>query len=67
MLIVSVGYDANKTDLMSKIELHPQDYAVLTKYSLKITSKVLFDLQGGYELESLSQSVLESIKICVNY
>ena len=52
---------------MSKIELHPQDYAVLTKYSLKITPKVLFDFQGGYELESLSQSILETLKRCVNY
>ncbi len=66
LLIVSAGYDANKADLMSKIELYPQDYATLTQYSLKITSKVLFGLEGGYELESLSQSVLETIKMFTN-
>jgi len=67
LLIVSAGYDANKADLMSKIELHPQDYAELTQYSFKITSKVLFGLEGGYELDSLSQSVLETIKHCTKY
>ena len=66
LLIVSAGYDANQADLMSKINLQPNDYAVLTQYCLGITPKVLFGLEGGYELESLSQSVLETIKCCVN-
>lgn len=65
LLIVSAGYDANKADLMSKIELNPQDYGELTQYSLQITQKVLFGLEGGYELDSLSQSVLETIKHCI--
>ena len=52
---------------MSKIELNPQDYGILTQYSLKITSKVLFGLEGGYELDSLSQSVLETIKHFTKY
>ena len=67
LLIVSAGYDANKTDLMSKIDLNPQDYRELTQYSLQITKKVLFGLEGGYELDSLSQSVLETIKHCTKY
>ncbi|MEM7715378.1 MAG: histone deacetylase [Cyanobacteria bacterium P01_A01_bin.68] len=67
LLIVSAGYDANKDDLMSKIELNPEDYGILTQYSLKITSKVLFGLEGGYELDSLSQSVLETIKHFTKY
>ncbi|MEB3160006.1 MAG: histone deacetylase [Synechocystis sp.] len=66
LLIVSAGYDANQLDLLSKINLQPQDYAVLTSYSLRIAPKVLFGLEGGYELESLSMSVLETIKQCLN-
>ncbi|TWH43749.1 histone deacetylase family protein [Dulcicalothrix desertica] len=66
LLIVSAGYDANQADLLSKINLQPKDYATLTQYCLEITPKVLFGLEGGYELESLSQSVLETIKSCVN-
>lgn len=65
LLIVSAGYDANKTDLLSKIELKPVDYKALTQYSLNIAPKVLFGLEGGYELESLSQSVLESMRVCL--
>ncbi|NJL20747.1 MAG: histone deacetylase [Leptolyngbyaceae cyanobacterium SM1_3_5] len=64
-LIVSAGYDANQVDLLSRINLQPQDYAELTNYSIAITPKVLFGLEGGYELESLSESVLETVQQCL--
>lgn len=66
LLIVSAGYDANQVDLLSKINLQLQDYAVLTRYSLGIAPKVLFGLEGEYELESLSLSVLATVKQCLN-
>lgn len=65
MLIVSAGYDANQADLLSKINLQPHDYAILTDYCLKITPQILFGLEGGYELDSLSLSVLETVKQCL--
>ena len=64
-LIVSAGYDANQTDMLSKINLQPSDYVTLTQYSLEIAPKVLFGLEGGYDLESLSQSVLETVRQCL--
>jgi acetoin utilization deacetylase AcuC-like enzyme len=64
LLIVSAGYDANQVDLLSKINLQPEDYAELTNYSLEIAPKVLFGLEGGYELGSLSQSIFETIRCC---
>jgi acetoin utilization deacetylase AcuC-like enzyme len=67
ILIVSAGYDANQADLLSKINLQPQDYAILTDYCLKITPRVLFGLEGGYELDSLAQSVLETVKQCLKF
>lgn len=66
LLIVSAGYDANQVDLLSKINLQPHDYAILTQYSLAVTPRVLFGLEGGYELESLSLSVLETVKQCLS-
>ncbi len=39
---------------------------VLTRYSLGIAPKVLFGLEGDYELESLSLSVLETVKQRLN-
>ena len=66
ILIISAGYDANQTDLLSKINLQPPDYSIITDYCLGITPKILFGLEGGYELESLSSSVLETVKRCVD-
>ena len=65
ILIVSAGYDANQADLLSKINLQPHDYAILTDYCLQITPRILFGLEGGYELDSLSLSVLETVKQCL--
>jgi acetoin utilization deacetylase AcuC-like enzyme len=67
ILIVSAGYDANQADLLSKINLQPQDYAMLTDYCLKISPRILFGLEGGYELDSLSLSVLETVKQCLKF
>jgi len=66
LLVISAGYDANQADLLSQINLQPQDYIALTQYSLEITPRVLFGLEGGYELDSLSISVLETIRQCLN-
>ncbi len=66
LLIVSAGYDANQVDMLSRINLQPHDYAALANYSLSITPRVLFGLEGGYELDSLSLSVLETITQCLN-
>jgi len=66
LLVVSAGYDANQADLLSKINLLPQDYATLTQYCLNITPRIMFGLEGGYELDSLSSSVLETIRQCLS-
>ena len=48
-----------------EINLQPHDYAILTDYCLQITPRILFGLEGGYELDSLSLSVLETVKQCL--
>jgi acetoin utilization deacetylase AcuC-like enzyme len=65
LLIISAGYDANKKDPASQISLHPSDYGTFTKYILKITHRLLFGLEGGYDLDSLSQSVVATIESCL--
>jgi acetoin utilization deacetylase AcuC-like enzyme len=65
LLIVSAGYDANKDDPLAGISLQPDDYGVLTEYCLKLTSKVVFGLEGGYDLKALSASVLATIEPCL--
>lgn len=65
LLIVSAGYDANEADSLGWVRLQPEDYEVFTKLCLRITQKIVFGLEGGYELNSLSQSIVHTIKACV--
>jgi acetoin utilization deacetylase AcuC-like enzyme len=65
LLIVSAGYDANHDDPLSGISLKPKDYGIFTQYCLKLTSKIVFGLEGGYDLPTLAQSVVETIHSCI--
>ncbi len=65
LLIISAGYDANATDPLASINLQPEDYALFIDYCLGITRQILFGLEGGYDLPSLSESVVATIKRCL--
>lgn len=65
LLIVSAGYDANRDDPLAEIALQPQDYGKFTDYILKITRRILFGLEGGYDLDTLAQSVAITIERCL--
>ncbi len=65
LLIVSAGYDANMADPLAQIQLLPQDFKLFTQYCLQIQRRILFGLEGGYDLSSLSQSVVATIEQCL--
>ncbi|MFN6484337.1 MULTISPECIES: histone deacetylase [unclassified Nostoc] len=65
LLIVSAGYDANAADPLASINLQPEDYALFTDYCLGVTRKILFGLEGGYDFDTLSQSVVATIGRCL--
>ncbi|MDJ0693672.1 histone deacetylase [Mastigocoleus sp. MO_188.B34] len=65
LLIVSAGYDANADDPLATINLQPRDYGLFTEYCLGITSKILFGLEGGYDLSALAKSVVATIEKCL--
>ncbi|MBW4646133.1 MAG: histone deacetylase [Goleter apudmare HA4340-LM2] len=65
LLIISAGYDANASDPLAMINLQPDDYAVFIDYCLGLTQKILFGLEGGYDLPSLSESVIATIQRCL--
>jgi acetoin utilization deacetylase AcuC-like enzyme len=67
LLIVSAGYDANADDPLAAMALQPEDYGVLTDYCLSLTPKILFGLEGGYDLPSLAQSVTATLARVVAY
>ncbi|MBP0021341.1 MAG: histone deacetylase [Cyanobacteria bacterium SBLK] len=62
LLIVSAGYDANRADPLAEICLEPADYRLLTEYTLKITRRVIYGLEGGYNLDALAESVKATIE-----
>lgn len=66
LLIISAGYDATAADPLAGISLQPQDYGVFTTYCLHITHRILFGLEGGYDLNALAQSVLATISACIS-
>lgn len=65
LLLISAGYDANKDDPLASISLQPQDYGVFTDYCLKITRRILFGLEGGYDLQALAKSVVATLESCL--
>jgi acetoin utilization deacetylase AcuC-like enzyme len=65
LLIISAGYDANHEDPLANISLEPEDFGVLTEYCLQVTRKIVFGLEGGYDFDSLGQSVVRTIWQCL--
>jgi acetoin utilization deacetylase AcuC-like enzyme len=65
LLIVSAGYDANAADPLAGMALQPQDYGLFTKSCLQVTRAIVFGLEGGYDLDALAKSVLETIEPCL--
>ena len=65
LIIVSAGYDANEQDPLAEINLDPQDYGDFTNQLKKITSRLLFGLEGGYHLAALAKSVVATLASCL--
>ncbi|MEA5575514.1 histone deacetylase [Anabaena sp. UHCC 0451] len=65
LLIVSAGYDALADDPLASVNLQPEDFGLFTQYCLGITRKILFGLEGGYDLATLSKSVVATIEACL--
>jgi acetoin utilization deacetylase AcuC-like enzyme len=65
LLIVSAGFDANYADPLSEMALLPKDFGDFARQCLKRTSKVLFGLEGGYDFDSLAESVLAVCVACL--
>lgn len=66
LLIVSAGYDANHDDPLAHISLQPEDFGIFTNYCLQVTRKIVFGLEGGYDLDSLGASVVATIEQCLD-
>jgi acetoin utilization deacetylase AcuC-like enzyme len=65
LLIVSAGYDANAADPLASIDLQPQDFGLFANYCLQVTRKIVFGLEGGYDLTALAKSVVATVEPCL--
>ena len=66
LLIISAGYDAMAVDPLARMKLNADDYARFTKWCLDITPRILFGLEGGYDLNGLAMGVAKTIETCLN-
>lgn len=61
LLLVSAGFDAHKRDPISRMRVSTEGYGALTTRCLSLVDRLdaslAFILEGGYGLESLSESV----------
>ncbi len=65
LLIVSAGYDAMEVDPLARMSLMAADYRRFTRWCLGVTPRILFGLEGGYDLEGLAAAVVETIGACL--
>jgi len=66
VILISAGFDAHKRDPLANINLESEDFFKITKNIVdiaKIHSKgrVISFLEGGYDLQALSESIIEHL------
>ena len=61
LLIVSAGYDANAADTLASMNLKPENYGAFSHYAQQISDRLLFGLEGGYDLDALGKSVCATL------
>jgi acetoin utilization deacetylase AcuC-like enzyme len=64
LLIVSAGYDAMDVDPLARMNLKAADYGRFTEWCLEVTPRILFGLEGGYDLAGLSGGVMATVEAC---
>jgi len=72
IIIVSAGYDAHWNDPLANLNLSLTGYSWISKALVDLSEKVcngkiVFTLEGGYNLDVLSNGVTNSIRALLNY
>ena len=67
LIMISAGFDAHKNDPLANLNLVESDYAWITKELVNLSNqhcngKIISALEGGYDLQALSNSVLAHCK-----
>ena len=67
VILISAGFDAHKRDPLANINLESEDFFKITKNIIDIAKthskgRVISFLEGGYDLQALSESIIEHLK-----
>ena len=70
-ILISAGFDAHRSDPLGMMELESETFYWLTQRVCEIAKlhsegRVLSTLEGGYELESLSESVCQHLQALID-
>ncbi|MBT3208980.1 MAG: histone deacetylase [Bacteroidetes bacterium] len=68
LILVSAGYDAHWSDPLAGLTLSLEGFAEISKKLINVAEelckgKIVFSLEGGYNLDALSNGVMNSIKL----
>ena len=66
VILISAGFDAHKRDPLANINLESEDFFEITKNIVDIANthskgRVISFLEGGYDLQALSESIIEHL------
>ncbi len=67
LIIISAGIDSHEKDVMSQIALTERGYSEMTRVFMELASELcggrfFVELEGGYNLKALGESILEILK-----
>ncbi len=67
VILISAGFDAHIRDPLANINLESTDFFTITKKIVEIANihsngRVISFLEGGYDLQALSESIIEHLK-----
>ena len=71
-LMISAGFDAHARDPLCQLNLATEDFAWITKELMGVANeccdgKVVSTLEGGYDMQALSDSVAAHVRVLMNY
>lgn len=69
-IFISAGFDAHQADPLANLNFRSQDYGYITREMVLIAQKhskgrIISTLEGGYNLNALSESVVEHVRAMV--
>ncbi len=70
LVLVAAGYDAHHADILTEMGLNATGFSMLTEAVMRLSDRVGaktgFLLEGGYQLEALSNSVTATLQTLLN-